>query len=155
MNTILMDKLTRAVVKACKTQDPGEARHIMAFHALVAQRAHFFIDMHIEFAAKGLPVFETPRLGSSVQFTLHWLKIGAMLEFQYRNDEVQNSPSGSSIVTLHRESVRHRWLDDCHSRDLQQVLQFFVGPTTSFVTPTTFSHLRTAWYHSKGHSIAE
>ena len=41
VNTILMDKLTRAVVKACKTQDPGQARHIMAFHALVARAPTF------------------------------------------------------------------------------------------------------------------
>ena len=87
--------------------------------------------MHIELAAKGLPVFETPRLGSSVPLTFHWLKFGAMLEFQYRDDEVQNSPSDLSIITFRRESVRHRWLDDCQSRDLQQVLQFFVGPKTS------------------------
>ena len=41
VNTILMDKLTRAVVKACKTQDPGQARHIIAFHALVARAPTF------------------------------------------------------------------------------------------------------------------
>ena len=96
VNTILTNKGRRAEVRARETQEPGEARNKMALHALVVQRAHSFIKMHTEFAAKNLAVFETPRLGSSVPFTLHWLKLGAMPEFQYRDDEGQNSASGLS-----------------------------------------------------------
>ena len=139
VNTILMKKKRSGKVKAGETQEPCEARNSMALNALVAQRAHSFMKMHTVFAAKALAVFQTPSLGNSVPFTLHWLKLGAIPEFQFQNDESQNSASGLSIVTLQRESVSQGWHDGCHNDGVQQVFQLYVGPTTSIKNPQSSS----------------
>ena len=135
----LDEKLPHAEVKARETQNSGEARHIMALHDLVAERAHSFIDMHAKFAVKNLAVFETPRLGNCVAFTLHWLKFGALPDLQYRDDEGQNTPGGLAIVRVQRESVSRRWQDNRHKRPIQQVFELCVEPPTPFEAPQSSS----------------